>query len=109
MKRVGRWTWMLLTLLLLLCASVLAADEKTYIELDETVEAVLTNSDRMNFYLDIPVDGMRMLVDWQSEETCNIYISGKTYDSANTTTRRNTVLGSTKGRKSILSLCTIIP
>ena len=94
MKRVGRWTWMLLTLLLLLCASVLAADEKTYIELDETVEAVLTNSDRMNFYLDIPVDGMRMLVDWQSEETCNIYISGKTYDSANTTNAGgNTVLG----------------
>ena len=94
MKRVGRWTWMLLTLLLLLCASVLAADEKTYIELDETVEAVLINSDRMNFYLDIPVDGMRMLVDWQSEETCNIYISGKTYDSANTTNAGgNTVLG----------------
>lgn len=94
MKRVGRWTWMLLTLLLLLCASVLAADEKTYIELDETVEAVLTNSDRMNFYLDIPVDGMRMLVDWQSEETCNIYISGKTHDSANTTNAGgNTVLG----------------
>ena len=94
MKRVGRWIWMLLTLLLLLCASVLAADEKTYIELDETVEAVLTNSDRMNFYLDIPVDGMRMLVDWQSEETCNIYISGKTHDSANTTNADgNTVLG----------------
>ena len=94
MKRVGRWTWMLLTLLLLLCASVLAADEKTYIELDKTVEAVLTNSDRMNFYLDIPVDGMRMLVDWQSEETCNIYISGKTYDSVNTTNADgNTVLG----------------
>ena len=94
MKRVGRWTWMLLTLLLLLCASVLAADEKTYIELDETVEAVLTNNDRMDFYLDIPVDGMRMLVDWQSEETCNIYISGKTHDSANTTNAGgNTVLG----------------
>lgn len=94
MKRVGRWTWMLLTLLLLLCGTVLAADEKTYIELDETVEAVLTNSDRMNFYLDIPVDGMRMLVDWQSEETCNIYISGKTHDSANTTNAGgNTVLG----------------
>lgn len=92
MKRVGRWTWMLLTLLLLLCASVLAADEKTYIELDETVEAVLTNSDRMNFYLDIPVDGMRMLVDWQSEETCNIYISGKTR-AYTTNADGNTVLG----------------
>lgn len=92
MKRVGRWTWMLLTLLLLLCASVLAADEKTYIELDETVEAVLTNNDRMDFYLDIPVDGMRMLVDWQSEETCNIYISGKTR-AYTTNADGNTVLG----------------
>lgn len=92
MKRVGRWTWMLLTLLLLLCVSVLAADEKTYIELDETVEAVLTNNDRMDFYLDIPVDGMRMLVDWQSEETCNIYISGKTR-AYTTNADGNTVLG----------------
>lgn len=92
MKRVGRWTWMLLTLLLLLCASVLAADEKTYIELDETVEAVLTNNDRMDFYLDIPVDGMRMLVDWRSEETCNIYISGKTR-AYTTNADGNTVLG----------------
>lgn len=92
MKRVGRWTWMLLTLLLLLCASVLAADEKTYIELDETVEAVLTNNDRIDFYLDIPVDGMRMLVDWQSEETCNIYISGKTR-AYTTNADGNTVLG----------------
>ena len=92
MKRVGRWTWMLLTLLLLLCASVLAADEKTYIELDETVEALLTNNDRMDFYLDIPVDGMRMLVDWQSEETCNIYISGKTR-AYTTNADGNTVLG----------------
>ena len=92
MKRVGRWTWMLLTLLLLLCASVLAADEKTYIELDETVEAVLTNNDRIDFYLDIPVDGMRMLFDWQSEETCNIYISGKTR-AYTTNADGNTVLG----------------
>ncbi len=92
MKRVGRWTWMLLTLLLLLCGTVLAADEKTYIELDETVEAVLTNNDRMDFYLDIPVDGMRMLVDWQSEETCNIYISGKTR-AYTTNADGNTVLG----------------
>ena len=92
MKRVGRWTWMLLTLLLLLCASVLAADEKTYIELDETVEAVLTNNDRIDFYLDIPVDGLRMLVDWQSEETCNIYISGKTR-AYTTNADGNTVLG----------------
>ena len=86
------WYSLGLTLLLLLCASVLAADEKTYIELDETVEAVLTNNDRIDFYLDIPVDGMRMLVDWQSEETCNIYISGKTR-AYTTNADGNTVLG----------------
>ena len=41
MKRVGRWTWMLLTLLLLLCGTVFAANEKTYIELDQPVELTL--------------------------------------------------------------------
>ena len=107
MKRVGRWTWMLLTLLLLLCASVLAADEKTYIELDETVEAVLTNNDRIDFYLDIPVDGMRMLVDWQSEETCNIYISGKTR-AYTTNADGNTVLGVQKAGEYTVTV-TIIP
>ena len=30
MKRVGRWTWMLLTLLLLLCGTVLAANANAY-------------------------------------------------------------------------------
>lgn len=72
MKRVGRWTWMMLTLLLLLCTTAFAADEKTYIELNQTVEVTLTGSERRAFYLKIPVAGMRVWVDWQSEETCNI-------------------------------------
>lgn len=72
MKRVGRWTWMLLTLLLLLCTTAFAADEKTYIELNQTVEVTLTGSESRAFYLKIPVAGMRVWVDWQSEETCNI-------------------------------------
>lgn len=67
MKRIGRWIWMLLTLLLLLCASVLAADEKTYIELDQPVELTFSDSvSRYEFYLNVPVDGMRILLDWNS-------------------------------------------
>lgn len=93
MKRVGRWTWMLLTLLLLLCGTVFAANEKTYIELDQPVELTLSNSvHSYDLYLNVPVDGMRMLVDWQSEETCNIYISGKTR-AYTTNADGNTVLG----------------
>ena len=93
MKRVGRWTWMLLTLLLLLCGTVFAASEKTYIELDQPVELTLSNSvHSYDLYLNVPVDGMRMLVDWQSEETCNIYISGKTR-AYTTNADGNTVLG----------------
>lgn len=73
MKRVGRWTWMLLTLLLLLCGTVFAASEKTYIELDQPVELTLSNSvHSYNLYLNVPVAGTRVWVDWQSEETCNI-------------------------------------
>ena len=62
----------MLTLLLLLCTTAFAADEKTYIELNQTVEVTLTGSERRAFYLKIPVAGMRVWVDWQSEETCNI-------------------------------------
>ena len=84
---------MLLTLLLLLCGTVFAANEKTYIELDQPVELTLSNSvHSYDLYLNVPVDGMRMLVDWQSEETCNIYISGKTR-AYTTNADGNTVLG----------------
>lgn len=77
MKRVGRWTWMLLTLLLLLCGTVLAANAKTYIELDKPVEETLTSTwNSGDRYLNVPVDGMRIMVDWQSEDTCDIFMKG---------------------------------
>lgn len=67
MKRIGRWIWMLLTLLLLLSAAVFAAAEKTYIELDQPVELTFSDSvSRYEFYLNVPVDGMRILVDSES-------------------------------------------
>lgn len=75
MKRVGRWTWMLLTLLLLLCGTVFAASEKTYIELDQPVELTLSNSVHgYDLYLNVPVDGMRMLLDSQGFDSRNIFI-----------------------------------
>ena len=77
MKRVGRWTWMLLTLLLLLCGTVLAANAKTYIELDKPVEETLTSTwNSRDRYLNVPFDGMRIMVDWQSEDTCDIFMKG---------------------------------
>ena len=77
MKRVGRWIWMLLTLLLLLCGTVLAANAKTYIELDKPVEETLTSTwNSRDRYLNVPVDGMRIMVDWQSEDTCDIFMKG---------------------------------
>ena len=77
MKQVGRWTWMLLTLLLLLCGTVLAANAKTYIELDKPVEETLTSTwNSRDRYLNVPVDGMRIMVDWQSEDTCDIFMKG---------------------------------
>jgi len=75
MKQVGRWTWMLLTLLLLLCGTVFAASEKTYIELDQPVELTLSNSVHgYDLYLNVPVDGMRMLLDSQGFDSRNIFI-----------------------------------
>ena len=63
MKRVGRWTWMLLTLLLLLCTTAFAADEKTYIEFlknhrQAVFELFLKNQDIAQFekILDILAD-----------------------------------------------------
>ena len=91
MKRVGRWTWMLLTLLLLLCGTVFAANEKTYIELDQPVELTFSDSvSRYELYLDVPVAGTRVLLDsqsfdWNSNST-GFYIGGS--DSANVAGKR---------------------
>lgn len=66
---------MLLTLLLLLCGTVFAASEKTYIELDQPVELTLSNSVHgYDLYLNVPVDGMRMLLDSQGFDSRNIFI-----------------------------------
>ena len=91
MKRVGRLTWMLLTLLLLLCGTVFAANEKTYIELDQPVELTFSDSvSRYELYLDVPVAGTRVLLDsqsfdWNSNST-GFYIGGS--DSANVAGKR---------------------
>lgn len=91
MKRVGRWTWMLLTLLLLLCGTVFAASEKTYIELDQPVELTFSDSvSRYELYLNVPVAGTRVLLDsqsfdWNSNST-GFYIGGS--DSANVAGKR---------------------
>lgn len=91
MKRAGRWTWMLLTLLLLLCGTVFAANEKTYIELDQPVELTFSDSvSRYELYLDVPVAGTRVLLDsqsfdWNSNST-GFYIGGS--DSANVAGKR---------------------
>lgn len=67
----------MLTLLLLLCGTVLAANAKTYIELDKPVEETLTSTwNSRDRYLNVPVDGMRIMVDWQSEDTCDIFMKG---------------------------------
>ena len=82
---------MLLTLLLLLCGTVFAANEKTYIELDQPVELTFSDSvSRYELYLDVPVAGTRVLLDsqsfdWNSNST-GFYIGGS--DSANVAGKR---------------------
>ena len=67
---------MLLTLLLLLSAAVFAAAEKTYIELDQPVELTFSDSvSRYDFYLNVPVAGMRILLDWNSG-SADLSVSG---------------------------------
>lgn len=68
MKRVGRWTWMLLTLLLLLCTTAFAkAIECGSIELEQPVEVTLVSYNGYQYTLTAPIDGMRVKVEWLSE------------------------------------------
>ena len=68
MKRVGRWTWMLLTLLLLLCGTVLAAaPERTSIELEQPIEMTFEEDGIFRYTLTAPIDGMRVQVEWLTE------------------------------------------
>lgn len=92
MKRVGRWTWMLLTLLLLLCTTAFAKTiECGSIELEQPVELTFSDSvSRYELYLNVPVAGTRVLLDsqsfdWNSNST-GFYIGGS--DSANVAGKR---------------------
>lgn len=68
MKRVGRWTWMLLTLLLLLCTTAFAKTiECGSIELEQPVEVTLVGYNGYQYTLTAPIDGMRVKVEWLSE------------------------------------------
>ena len=81
MKRVGRWTWMLLTLLLLLCASVLAAaPERTSIALEQPIEVTFEDDEIFRYTLTAPIDGMRVQVEWltASKDFTSLKIAGRT-------------------------------
>lgn len=81
MKRVGRWTWMLLTLLLLLCGTVLAAaPERTSIALEQPIEVTFEDDEIFRYTLTAPIDGMRVQVEWltASKDFTSLKIAGRT-------------------------------
>lgn len=68
MKRVGRWTWMLLTLLLLLCTTAFAKTiECGSVELEQPVEVTFEDRNTLRYTLTAPIDGMRVQVEWLTE------------------------------------------
>lgn len=80
MKRVGRWTWMLLTLLLLLCTTAFAKTiECGSIELEQPVEVALVSYDAYQYTLTAPIDGTRVKVEWLSDNKhlVKLYINGE--------------------------------
>lgn len=81
MKRVGRWTWMLLTLLLLLCGTVFAAaPERTSIALEQPIEVTFEEDGIFRYTLTAPIDGMRVQVEWltASKDFTSLKIAGRT-------------------------------
>lgn len=81
MKRVGRWTWMLLTLLLLLCTTAFAKTiECGSIELEQPVEVTLEDRNTLRYTLTAPIDGMRVQVEWltASKDFTSLKIAGRT-------------------------------
>lgn len=80
MKRVGRWTWMLLTLLLLLCTTAFAKTiECGSIELEQPVEVSLESYDTFQYTLTAPVDGTRVKFEWLSDNKhlVRLYMNGE--------------------------------
>lgn len=85
MKRVGRWTWMLLTLLLLLCTTAFAKTiECGSIELEQPVEVTIGYQTSYQYTLTAPVDGTRVKVEWLSDnkDAVLLYINGEKVSSA---------------------------
>lgn len=85
MKRVGRWTWMLLTLLLLLCTTAFAKTiECGSIEFEQPVEVTFEDYNTLQYTLTAPIDGTRVKVEWLSENKNDAWLSIN-YSSASST------------------------
>lgn len=85
MKRVGRWTWMLLTLLLLLCTTAFAKTiECGSIELEQPVEVTFEAYNTLQYTLTAPIDGTRVKVEWLSENKNDAWLTIN-YSSASST------------------------
>ena len=97
MKQVGRWTWMLLTLLLLLCTTAFAKTiECGSIELEQPVEVTFEEYNTLQYTLTAPIDGTRVTVEWLSENENDawLYINNKDTSSTGgifTLNKENTV------------------
>ena len=76
MKRVGRWTWMLLTLLLLLCTTAFAKTiECGSIELEQPVEVTFEADNMLQYTLTAPIDGTRVKVEWLNENKNDAWLT----------------------------------
>lgn len=85
MKRVGRWTWMLVTLLLLLCTTAFAKTiECGSIELEQPVEVTFEAYNTLQYTLTAPIDGTRVKVEWLSENKNDAWLTIN-YSSASST------------------------
>ena len=97
MKRVGRWTWMLLTLLLLLCTTAFAKTiECGSIELEQPVEVTIEDDNMLRYILTFPVSGMRVTVEWlsENENDARLYLNNKSVSSTGgifTLNKENTI------------------
>lgn len=97
MKRVGRWTWMLLTLLLLLCTTAFAKTiECGSVELEQPVEVTLESYDSFQYTLTAPIDGTRVKVEWLNENKNDAWLtinnsSASSTDGIFTLKKENTV------------------
>ena len=97
MKQVGRWTWMLLTLLLLLCTTAFAKTiECGSIELEQPVEVTFDAYNTPQYTLTAPIDGTRVKVEWLNENKNDAWLtinkkSASSTDGIFTLNKENTV------------------